>query len=1649
MTSSSTTPHHPFGFSQVSGNPSFRSCALNAVAVIPLLSSSRRSSDGNDNDTKGAAVGSHGPGQAETNSERSFRTLWSAMSRHPTSSPLSDSVHKKDDELLLVVANSSLTRPGDWRYQETPLKAFHWQYGCQRLNLFDGRPESSRLAQDRLLNPHLTRDWIDICPWRRTAAVIGVLNIHDCKSQQDFRQAQEELHQWATQRYATPPYQVSAHGQLGIERDQPVERLFVFDSFDEHCQHIDLSKAASSSSILAFPPSDEAHSQMMDLHLNVVVNDLAVAIFRNLEAGIRHSDELAKTGIVVPPSANTPQTGSSGTTRRARSRYMSGSATSENKEAEEEPTAPNLSLQNVVGLVSPENILAQDSTNIRGQDSLKDHNTSTPQPGSDSSLFANTSAPKASTASNLRRLSANQTTPPQLLTPIDEYFEWNTSSLSAKDTDALKRRDIARREKLAADLSLLAGSPLDAYERYLKAAHLSRANPDPLWYAMSLVGCATAHIAMAEAGGYNVDEYLENNFSLPDDILTVAGADVTASSAKQTFPEVVFALCEEALAILNRHATLAPFYAGLLFQLALYTAESAESHLRCRWGEGPGSYAGGESPPFRWEHAITVKVYQLKTKDGRDMIDINIMNRTKSICELLQQAVSVPDLDPPTRLDIATQSARLCLEGIPVSRAPRIGSDQQCLKSNMTWALVAQGTRWKKTNTERIQLPRKAAFFTVVAAEAMSNMSGGTSNGVLENLWSLACQLYSRKPNDIFGSTDEIGSYAWATLRASTLHALSLEGSSPTCLEASEMLLKLLEEIRPARPDSATGLDTTGPMVQTPVRRKSRPPPVDVGSRQESGMESVASGDNQSGDETYTASVTKMIRERYTQVTGGSHLLADQAKWANDPPGPAVPVPLSSQYSRNVLALPCVWSSIEYDECAVAQYNCADRIKSLRKVLSTSSSFGADRHLQGDTSDVNAIPLSVSSKWSLLVHDHFDMALVNRKLPASENGDKGAMATFYNPFAAEVANHRVVVPVAAEEERVIALSMNNSLTVPLRVKECQLGFSAGIHGRINSGPVSFVLAPLAIDFVVRFPFTIISPEQEPKNDKSSVLESIEFELTEISFSCLNHRFSLPMNKPNSGVGSRIGDIAGPASYPFLQPTKSKGEENNVGPIIEALPCQPRLHVQYFQSQNALKPSNKMVLGITEGELVATPTFSLTNDCGAKGHGFMQRLQVVAIGAHVGLSEKIIFDSNGEGSRSHESIQSEREFLADLSSDNAQLLKVRVLPGTLLKLDALNSASEENSEARMLGFQIAVSKQFRDRLNAAETEIIFRIRYAGKSTKKKEVWRKFDLPFVLSHFRGPRVTAMTFRSDLTQRNLFPELLSSFRARKGLGKASDPAYESTEATPSSRIGLDHSIHVYSNTVIAIVNVMNDSKADIVLSRPNDAPVGSLASTTLPTVVVRRGVNVSIPVSLPRLPRISSGDPGRFADGILEATDLLWKAVEDSTADPRLFACGSLSINREEITDLITRMPSIIPSIFEPPCNIGLQVQCTDVTSNARSTVSIGQPVDVVVDVSIASWISTEIRERCDLTVELFAVWLETCTTYPAPPDHVWCGMVTRKYKMQETKATHAAKVILFQRGKYALSACVRFSHDGNGDEVWWAPVTSEITVDPTAE
>ena len=142
---------------------------------------------------------------------------------------------------------------------------------------------------------------------------------------------------------------------------------------------------------------------------------------------------------------------------------------------------------------------------------------------------------------------------------------------------------------------------------------------------------------------------------------------------KQTLPEVVFALCDEALNILNRHEKLANLHAEMILKLAIYTAEEAESHLRCRWGEGMYCYAGegeNEQQTKRWANTSVskLKFNALRTKDGYSMITINTHNRIKKLCALLSVAASIGSLDPRTRVDVAIRCARICLVGVKVSK---------------------------------------------------------------------------------------------------------------------------------------------------------------------------------------------------------------------------------------------------------------------------------------------------------------------------------------------------------------------------------------------------------------------------------------------------------------------------------------------------------------------------------------------------------------------------------------------------------------------------------------------------------------------------------------------------------------------------------------------------------------------------------------------------------------------------------------------------------------------------------------------------------------------------------------------------------------------------------------------------------------------
>jgi hypothetical protein len=279
----------------------------------------------------------------------------------------------------------------------------------------------------------------------------------------------------------------------------------------------------------------------------------------------------------------------------------------------DEESAPlgtkKLSIDSLAAVVSSTSELASPEKKASGRNTSSSNDSS-------SNINAMKSSSNHSGAGTMASASMSSSVKAQLLTPLDEFLEY--TELSPKDAHMMMKRQVARRQKFTADLCLLAGSPLDAYERFTKAADLSKTtSPDPLWYASALEGCASVHIAMADVGGFNVDEYLESSFQLPEELMVCAlipaGSDAKTSSSsnsnnnsgsggdsnlnKKSMPQVILALCEDALNVTARHPKIACFHSELLLKLAWYTAEVEDVHVRCRWGMGgddDGANGNGE-----------------------------------------------------------------------------------------------------------------------------------------------------------------------------------------------------------------------------------------------------------------------------------------------------------------------------------------------------------------------------------------------------------------------------------------------------------------------------------------------------------------------------------------------------------------------------------------------------------------------------------------------------------------------------------------------------------------------------------------------------------------------------------------------------------------------------------------------------------------------------------------------------------------------------------------------------------------------------------------------------------------------------------------------------------------------------------------------
>ena len=99
-----------------------------------------------------------------------------------------------------------------------------------------------------------------------------------------------------------------------------------------------------------------------------------------------------------------------------------------------------------------------------------------------------------------------------------------------------------------------------------------------------------------------------------------------------------------------------------------------------------------------------------------------------------------------------------------------------------------------------MRFPRKAAFFTLIAAEAMAKCPDcPDAPERASSLYLAASHLYSRRANALeSGAGDsevDATRYGWASLRAAALQGLSMQSSDKEVAEAGEAILDLYGSI--------------------------------------------------------------------------------------------------------------------------------------------------------------------------------------------------------------------------------------------------------------------------------------------------------------------------------------------------------------------------------------------------------------------------------------------------------------------------------------------------------------------------------------------------------------------------------------------------------------------------------------------------------------------------------------------------------------------------------------------------------------------------------------------------------------------------------------------------------------------------------------
>ena len=922
-------------------------------------------------------------------------------------------------------------------------------------------------------------------------------------------------------------------------------------------------------------------------------------------------------------------------------------------------------------------------------------------------------------------------------------------------------------------------------------------------------------------------------------------------------------------------------------------------------------------------------------------------------------------------------------------------------------------------------MPRKAAYFTALAAATASGARMDISQKMARELWLLATQLYSRSANGI----DGIGGYGWATLRAFCLDCLSIQGNCRLSLEACGQLLSLLGDLDPDVP----GLDDGSGRAS--VERDEAKKSLDD-RRQEEPGETVVEGTDakEVQDPISTASqFARNLRSSYNTYTNASTFITNEAKWANiNEPIPSIRIPLTD----SMIALNSVWPHMDYEIASTAQKRCLARTAALQRAIATSSDSNVDvASAYGFDSEI--LPMYISSAMTIHADPSLELECIQKRDDADKQND--VMATFFNPYANKKSDD-LTAKVAEDEERAMLIKFGNRLALPIEVQRSQLEFVNDGGGRVKAAALSFIVPPRATDFMVHFPFTVLS---QSRRSDDGTCDGDVFEVKGLDLTCFGRSFFLPMsalNKAELPLTRNLPDSA--AIYRHNGSAKVKDEELQANPKIQVFPCQPKLHISLAETG---APADSVTLSLSAGEILDLPTFCLDNYLGPSSKGKIEFLEILS--TLPGASNRKLFNSSAE----RPAELSESEFVRDLIySANPVPLKIRALQCDL-ELNRVNG-TDTTSDSNKITFQIAAAHNLSEKLpNGTSFQLTFR--YRGKCNSNTEVWRKREVTVQILHTKGPRISSISFRPDLAADSAFAYLAAKQWPRKtgenANNKSQDDALEITAKSSFviDRVGLDSDVSVCDNDCYFVLTVANDTRSVLTVSRPH-GPVGGFNSCPLAEMSVRPGVGAKIPVKMPRIARVDEkGEPSDVIVEFITRTSLVWVSHKGGTVKAR----GHIRIPPSCLKDVINRQPSFLSHICAPPCIMNLIVD-ENIAAKSDVSVALGKPIVVKVNVSLASWVQQQSLQNCNLIME-FRCARKDRVDIPERRDYVWAGKVSRSADFGGSggaNCSHDAKIAFCSPGQFVVSAFVRISRKsfaGSADqaeEIWWAPFAQTIVV-----